>query len=228
MSPISVGIDVAEASKGHDLVALEQGARVVHSSGRLTTEDVIGLIGQLGPAMVCIDSPSGWTRMGRSRAAERELRLLGISAFATPTDPGDHPFYRWMRAGISIFDALSKAYPIFRGGSPEGSAAEVFPEATAVLLSDRLRRPKESKATFRRLVLQNHGIEDVSLVPNLDRVDAALAAVTGLYALNGDFSAIGDPEEGLIVLPCSTLPTRAFGRPNKEASNGRSLRARRG
>ncbi len=39
-----------------------------------------------------------------------------------------------------------------------------------------------------------------------DRVDAALAALTGLLALDGKRFAPGDPREGVIVVPSASLP----------------------
>jgi hypothetical protein len=30
-----------------------------------------------------------------------------MTAFSTPTDPGDHPFYRWMRIGSAVFNNIA-------------------------------------------------------------------------------------------------------------------------
>src|ERR1700730_6977355 len=38
-----------------------------------------------------------------------------------------------------------------------------------------------------------------------DEVDAALAAFTGVLALRGEFRAVGDPAEGVIVIPAAAL-----------------------
>ena len=45
---------------------------------------------------------------------------------------------------------------------------------------------------------------------SIDRIDAALAALTGLLALEGKRFAPGDPQEGVIMLPVNTLPARPF------------------
>jgi predicted nuclease with RNAse H fold len=198
---IAVGVDVAEAKKGLDLVALDPDGRVVASRGHLTVDRVVGLVlDELTPDIVCIDSPSGWSRSGRSRQGERELARLRISAYATGPDPGDHSFYRWMRVGFSVFEGVAERYPLFRGGEPAGRAAEVFPNATAQLLAGRARTKQESKVQFRRQVLRAQGVDDGQL-PGIDRVDAALAALTGLLALKGQWTCVGDPEEGMILLP---------------------------
>ncbi|HEX4863208.1 MAG TPA: DUF429 domain-containing protein [Acidimicrobiales bacterium] len=204
---IAVGVDVAEARKGLDLVALDSSRQVVASHGGLAVDQVAALVlGELRPDVVCVDSPSGWSRSGRSRRAERELARMRISAFATGPDPGDHSFYRWMRVGFSVFDAVATRYPLFRGDDPRGRAAEVYPNAAAVLLAGRAKEKQESKLQFRRHVLLAKGVDSARL-PGIDRIDAALAALTGLIALEGHWSCVGDPDEGVVLLP-SDSPLR--------------------
>jgi predicted nuclease with RNAse H fold len=198
---IAVGVDVAEAKKGLDLVALDSDRQAVATYGHLTVDRVVDLVlDELVPEIVCIDSPSGWSRSGRSRQGERELARLRISAYATGPDPGDHSFYRWMRVGFAVFEGVAGRYPVFRGGDPTGQAAEVFPNASAQFLAGRARAREESKLQFRRQVLRAYGVDDGAL-PGIDRVDAALAALTGLLALEGQWSCVGDPDEGMILLP---------------------------
>lgn len=197
---------MAEARKGLDLVVLDQDRRVLHSEGRLSVYDTAQrLLGNLRPDVVCIDGPPAWSAFGGSRAAERALRALGITAFATGQDPGPHPFYEWMREGFSLYAAIAARYPLYRGGAVTGTAAEVFPEASAVLLTGRLRDADEPKRLFRSEVLRHAGV-DCGVLPTQDRVDAALAALTGLVALEGGHSTVGDPTEGVIVLPVAALP----------------------
>jgi predicted nuclease with RNAse H fold len=203
---LCVGIDVAEERKGLDLVALDDRRRVVTTLDRATITQATAMIAELRPDVVCIDSPPAWALVGRSRAAERELRRFGLTAFSTPTNPGPHAFYRWMRIGFSIFDAIADSHPRFRAGPVKGTAAEVFPEASAVLLEGRLRSAHETKAQFRRRVLASCGI-DTSRLATMDSLDAALAALTGTLALEGEYSTVGEPDEGVILLPVSNLPT---------------------
>jgi hypothetical protein len=139
------------------------------------------------------------------------LAQLGIASYPTGADPGDHRFYRWMRVGMSLFQRLEGTYPLFRGRDLRGTAVEVFPNASAMLLAGRDRRPDETKNAFRRAVLTSQGV-DQSALPNIDRVDAALAALTGLLALRGGWTAVGDPAEGLILLPVSEPARRQVSR----------------
>lgn len=173
-------------------------------ASRLTVAEAVSITLALEPAIVCIDSPSGWSTSGRSRRAERELARVKIQSYRTGPDPGAHPFYRWMRVGFEIFERLSPAYPLYRGGDAVGTAAEVFPHATACLLAGRLRDRTTPKRTFRRATLDRAGVSDGGLT-TADQVDAALAALTGLIALDGGHCAVGDPNEGVILLPVRRL-----------------------
>ncbi len=198
---IAVGVDVAEAKKGLDVVAIGSDRRIVASWGRLSLEDVAALVNdEIRPQIVCVDSPSGWSKSGSSRQAERELAKMRISSFATGADPGDHSFYRWMRVGFALFAAIADRYPLFEGDEPSGRAAEVFPHASSVLLAGRAKTQSETKVQFRRKVLRSRGIDE-SALPSIDRVDAALAALTGLLALEKKWTWVGDPLEGVILLP---------------------------
>jgi hypothetical protein len=116
-APTSVGIDVAETRKGLDLVALDSRRLIVASYGRLSVDDVVQAVLALRPTVVCIDSPSGWSRSGRSRLAERQLAQLGIQSYRTGPDPGDHPFYGWIRVGLQISIASARRIRFTEGMS---------------------------------------------------------------------------------------------------------------
>jgi predicted nuclease with RNAse H fold len=198
---MAAGVDVAEARKGFDVVLMAADRSVVWSAGRLSLADAARAVVEAEPDVVCIDSPPAWGSAGRSRLAERELARLGISAFCTPTDPGDHPFYAWMRAGFALFDALADVFPRYRSGPVAGHALEVFPAATAAILAGHARPRSVPKGIFRRQVLDAAGVSSPLRLPNIDRVDAALAALTGVYAMAGQCRALGEPDEGIVVIP---------------------------
>lgn len=208
---VSVGVDIAEQRKGLDVVVIDDQRAIVERIAHASVTDVVTAIVRIAPDVVCIDSPPEWAQSGKSRAAERALRSLGIQSFSTPTDPGDHSFYRWMRVGFAVFSNIADLYPCYRNGPIRGTALEVFPEASATLLTGTLC-PKGQKNPFRRAVLRAHDIDDRSL-RSMDAVDAALAALTGLRALEGQFTAIGDPAEGVIVVPVAPLPAARLIRP---------------
>ena len=221
----ALGIDVG-VRKGLDLVLLDGSLEPAATYRRVLLEDVRLLIDEANADVVAIDSPPGWAEKGRSRATEREIRLLGIQSYGTPTaDQGmDHPFYEWMRVGFEVFRFAGLAgFPRYRGGPARGTAIEVFPHATTVVLSGCLPPAGVAKHTWRASVLAGHGVQPASLA-GPDQVDAALAALTGLLALRGELIAQGDSNEGVIVLPTRTLPERPYPRcdpPGVGSASGR-------
>jgi predicted nuclease with RNAse H fold len=208
----ALGIDVG-VRKGLDLVLLDEDRSVLDTARRVTPAELARVVGDLGPDVVAIDAPPAWASTGRSRLTERELRLFGIQSFNTPSDPGmaEHPFYEWMTVGFEVFRAIEASFPRYRSGSVKGTAIEVFPHATAVVLAGCLPPKGVTAHGWRRGVLGAHGV-DARGLRSADQVDAALAALTGQYALQRRFSAPGDPREGQIVLPVATLPAHPFRR----------------
>ena len=186
----ALGIDVG-VRKGLDLVLLADGAGEPAATYRSVPVDSLGpLMEEARPDVVAIDSPPGWASTGRSRGTEREIRVFGIQSYGTPNaDRGDHhPFYEWMQVGF-----------------------EVFPHASAVVLAGCLPPRGSRKAAWRASVLRAAGVP-VDGLRSPDLIDAALAALTGLRALAGRSCALGDPREGVIVLPARTMPARPYRR----------------
>jgi predicted RNase H-like nuclease len=161
---------------------------------------------ELRPDVIAIDSPPGPAVSGGSRAGERALLHMGIHCYFTPCDPVQwaQPFYAWMHEGQRAFAAVEVAgYPLYRGrGTIRRRALEVFPHATAVLLGGDGALPKGKR---RRRVLEAEGV-DTTALRSIDQLDAALAALTGLLALDGCCEALGDPSEGVVVVPRQNGP----------------------
>jgi len=207
----SLGVDVS-IRRGLDVAVLDADRTLMSVRRRQDVDDLPALLEEFEPDVVAIDSPPAWGRAGRSRSAERELRRLGLSSYATPSHPvrRERPFYAWMKVGFGVFRKVAaRGFGRFRQGDVRRTAIEVFPYATAVALTGMLRPRGTSKKSWRRDVLRREGL-DVDQLPSLDAIDAALAALTGLLALHGRFTAVGDPREGVIVLPLETLPGRPY------------------
>ena len=102
--------------------------------------------------------------------------------------------------GEAAFAAATRVLPLYAGQpSVAGHAFEVFPNATA----HRLRGPQPktvSKVVWRRALLRDAGVDETAL-GNLDLVDAAICALTGLLALEGDFETFGQVGEGFLIAP---------------------------
>jgi predicted nuclease with RNAse H fold len=206
----SLGIDVG-VRKGHDIVIVEDDSTVSHTAPHVATNQLEQLLREWKPDIVAIDSPPSWSAGGKSREVEKALRRLGIKSFPTPneeTGPAN-TFFDWMQEGFRLFEAAAGAgYPRYQSGDPRHTAIEVFPHATAAVLAKGLLPSGAHKATWRRSVLESQGVHGATTLRSIDQIDAALAALTGLRALQGAFVTVGDPDEGVIVLPVTELEDR--------------------
>src|SRR5204862_6685005 len=201
-------------AKGLGLILLDESLRPVESARRVEPDGLARLSREYQPDVVAIDAPPAWGFGNGSRRTERELRRFGIQSFGTPPAGrrDDHPFYGWMKVGFRAFEQAAEAgYPRYGSGPVKGRAIEVFPHGTAVALSGCLPPPTVRKRDFRIQVLRSQRVETDRL-RSQDQIDAALAALTGLLALRGRCTALGDPKEGVIVLPVSVLPARPYRR----------------
>lgn len=222
----SLGIDVSERH-GLDLVLLDGSAQPAAVARDVRLDHLARMVGELEPDVVAVDAPSGWGKTGGSRQCERELRALGIQSYGTPSDPArrELKFYGWMKVGVRTFETLAGiGYPLYRGGPVPRTSIEVFPHATSVVLAGCLPasslRPAGLRA-WRARVLEKAGVATAGLRTR-DAVDAALAALTGLLALRGDFVALGRPEDGLLVVPAG-LAEEPYRRCAPEASDAQAL-----
>jgi predicted nuclease with RNAse H fold len=207
----SLGIDVG-VDKGLDMVLLDERRVPLQVRSHVRVSDVPRAIGELRPDVIAIDSPPRWAASGRSRRTERELAALNIQSFNTPSrEHGEsNRFFGWMKIGFEVFSRAAEAgFPTYGAGSPRGTAMEVFPHASAVVLAGALPPKGVSKRVWRDAVLRTQGVRTDELA-NMDRIDAALAALTGLLALDGRRFAPGDPGEGVIVVPSVALPAAPY------------------
>lgn len=230
---MGVGVDVS-VRRGLDVVVLGTGGRLLEPPRRRQSPvDLEALLRRLRPGAVAIDSPPGWGLRGSSRRAERDLIALGLPCFRTPSDPAlrAHPFYAWMLAGHQAFAAADRAgYPLYTGEPAAiGRALEVFPHAVAVALAGvrppagTTRNPAE-KRRWRAAVLAAAGV-DTTALRTLDAVDAALAALTALaVVLDRPWFALGESDEGLVVVPGA--PPAAGAYPRAASDRASPVRAR--
>jgi predicted nuclease with RNAse H fold len=206
----SLGVDVG-LRKGLDLVLLDERRRVIELAPKLAHERFRETVLAWAPDVVGIDSPPRWATPAGMRETERAVRRLGIQLYATPeeTRRSLKGFHDWMIAGMDAFRAIEDTYPLYRGDEPAMHALEVFPHGAAVVYSGVLKAKADQKHVWRRGILARQGVIDKRLrTPDL--IDAALAALVGLSALEDCYCWLGRPEEGVIVLPClgSSLPVR--------------------
>lgn len=208
-TPIVVaGVDVGSARKGFHAVAFRDGVYLDKFKSS-DPDEVAAWCQSVGAVAVGVDSPCGWNTGTGSRPAERALANERISSYPTPTREvaGVHPKanYSWMFAGETLYLALQKTHPLYRGEEPVRLPAsfETFPQAVACALAGDRVSAKE-KQTVRRELLSQSGL-DIAPLTNIDWVDAALCALTAAYFVNGDVRSYGEAETGIIVVPGSAI-----------------------
>jgi predicted nuclease with RNAse H fold len=207
----ALGIDVG--LHHHDAVLLDDRA-VVHAPVRFSVPSRLDeLIDDWRPEVVAIDSPPNFAPTGTSRAAERLLHRRGIRIFPCPCAERaeGNAFFDWMRAGFDLFAAAATAgFGLGLDASAvHGRAVEVYPHGSAVILRGArpvpgTLRSSRGKRAWRAQVLADNGVS-VGERATVHQVDAMLAALTGVRALEGVASAVGRPEEGVIVVPARAL-----------------------
>jgi predicted nuclease with RNAse H fold len=202
MNPVVVGIDVGGEQKGFHAVVLHNGMFIDKTTNRNPTAIVAWCLDH-NARVVAVDAPCRWSKSGSSRLAEREMSKQGIWCFSSPTKQRaiNHDFYKWMLNGEKLYECLEfYQYPRFDGNRTDGlMCIETFPHAIVCALAGRVVSAKP-KAKVRRVALQSRGY-DISSLPNVDFVDAALCAVTADAFHKNSYQHYGDCDEGLIVVP---------------------------
>jgi len=157
----------------------------------------------MGARAVAVDAPGRWRAGGWMRSAERALAALRIHCFATPTREAgrSHPFYAWMRNGLSLYACLAADYPLLddRTGAGRRVCFETFPQAIACRLAGKPLSARNKRAD-RRALLARAGIDPGALGAP-DFLDAGLCALVARLYLQGSVRRLGDPAEGCILLP---------------------------
>ncbi len=189
-----VGIDLA-GSEGR-----ETGFCVLDEDMKATTrilntdEELVRACLDAMPTVVAIDAPLSLPKGRESleersdihlRACDKELLRMKIKFF--PVTLG--PMRKLTKRGIELKVKLEE-----RGMN----VIKVYPGAAQDLLKIPRKRMGLEKL---RKGLEGMGIKDLSEDMNDDELDAVTSALVGKMYLEGDYLAIGDPEEVLMILP---------------------------
>jgi hypothetical protein len=168
-------------------------------------------------------------RAAEYRLAEYELRERGIAVSGTPASVGVSP--AWMQVGFSLYRKLEKmGFKKYPAADKPLQILETHPHACYCALAGCVPLPKPSLEgkLQRQLLLYERGVgikdpmdffEEITrykmtkgiwpmeLLYQPEQLDALVAAYTAWLAVNkpDQISSIGDPKEGLIVLPESNL-----------------------
>jgi predicted nuclease with RNAse H fold len=201
------GIDIGGERKGNHLVILRGTEIIWNSLLRETPQQMLEKCIEFEVAAVGVDGPCQWRTDKTGRHAERVLAKQRIFSFATPTRERatESKFYDWMFSAERVYNAFVERFPLFKGAQETGERIcfETFPHAITCALLGRDVASAKRKQTQRRRILEDAGIETTSL-RSIDKVDAALCALTANFLLEGRVVAYGDEPGGFVVVPDPT------------------------
>lgn len=221
---ISLGIDLS-ARRGLDLAVLDERLRLSTLVHLPDLEATLGWLDRQAPAPLAIgiDAPQGFRlpllsdpatraalvpppaegRYRRYRVCDYQLARRGIGLYLSPA--ADEPVSGWMAVGFALFAALRERGFRTPIGLDDTAATllEVYPYAAFVTL---LGAVPPSKATpgglaIRRRALESAGVTGLPAVMGHDALDAVAAALATAAFVASRGCALGDPAEGLMVLP---------------------------
>jgi predicted nuclease with RNAse H fold len=196
-----IGIDVGGARKGFHAVVLREG-KVCGTKSDCEPKAIVDWCLEQEASVVGVDAPCLWSVAGKHREAERLLNQAGMHCFYTPTRERaqGNPFYGWMLNGEKLFQALRKHFSLYTGKREAKRVCfETFPHAIVCALSGDIV-PAHPKTRVRREVLKKLGL-DITLLTNIDLVDAALCAFTADAFRRNKITCYGEPKEGSVVVP---------------------------
>ena len=189
-----LGIDLAGSEKRNTGICTMDGKMNCFCKTVKTDSEIFEIIEKVKPVVIAVDAPLGLPKGRKSidkksnihfRKCDLELRKLGIKFF--PITLG--PMRMLTKRGMKLSKKLKRmGYEVI----------EVYPGAT----QDILKIPRKQKGLNKlKNGLKKLGIKFNKINLNGDELDAATAAYTGLMYVKKKYKAIGDPKEGLIILP---------------------------
>jgi predicted nuclease with RNAse H fold len=125
-----IGVDVGGDRKGFDLAIIDD-AGLLSLRGRLNCADVAGIVEDVNPLVVAIDSPCCCAARGQTtRECERTLarRICGIRWTPEAAAVNASDYYGWVIRGLELYGALQSVavdvIEVFRQRpGPDGSAS---------------------------------------------------------------------------------------------------------
>ena len=208
----------------------EQLARTIQGFGRgeaIVAVDApsghrLDLLAPGSPARAALGLPEG--RYERMRVCDAMLFRRGLPLYPVPSaDEPEQAWQRWMQVGFHVFEELGEL-GLFRppggyegelepGATASGRLCETYPDAIfCALLGHRpgaKRTPSGLQERIAALKLKGVVDEDGGLWRRtLDELDACAAAYAAYGLAAGIGSWVGDPAEGVIVLPVLKLLDR--------------------
>lgn len=210
---------------------VERVARTIEGFGR---EAVVAVDAPSGPARRLLGPDSALRRhLGlpegryeRARVCDALLFRRGLPLYPVPARPEAATGWQgWMAIGFELFDRLAALQtfrpaagdhvegPVGEGALRFGRICETYPDAIFCSLLGHRPSPKRTPwglqeritaLKLRSVVDQDGGLWHRTL----DELDACAAAYAAYALANGTGSWVGDPDEGVIVIPVRQLLAR--------------------
>jgi predicted nuclease with RNAse H fold len=161
-------------------------------------DDIIYYIIKIKPDIIAIDAPlslpfgrcclkdtCSCRNRGHLRQCDRELLKMKIKFFPVTLGPMRKLTERGMKLKKIIEEKGFKIIEVYPGGA-----------------QDMLKIPRKQKGIDElRKGLMKIGVKGISKMVSHDELDAITSALVGKMYVEGDYLALGNPEEGLIIMP---------------------------
>jgi predicted nuclease with RNAse H fold len=184
----------------------------------------LDLLGAGAPLREELGLPAG--RYERSRVCDALLFRRGLPLYPVPAaETALARWELWMDSGFALFAALESLglfrpeprvgamAPVGDGALRFGRVCETYPDAVFCSLLGHRPSPKRTPWGLQQRIaaLRLRGVADDDgglWHRTLDELDACAAAYAAYALANGTGSWVGDPREGVIVLPVEQLAER--------------------
>ena len=190
-----IGIDLAGVESRPTGFCVLDEHLITKTKVLFTDEEIIEEVESVTPDLISIDAPLALPKGRKSiddkngphfRECDKELARMGIKFFPVTLGPMRKLTERGMKLR-KVFER--KGFKVI----------ESFPGA----VQDVLGMPRKQKGLEKlRKALIAYGLKgDVATAKSDHELDAATSALVGKLYLDGEYTAIGDPKEILMILP---------------------------
>jgi len=195
---IFLGIDLAGVeTRNSGICILDENLKAKVLTLR-SDDDIIYYIIKIKPDIIAIDAPlslpfgrcclkdtCSCRNRGHLRQCDRELLKMKIKFFPVTLGPMRKLTERGMKLKKIIEEKGFKIIEVYPGGA-----------------QDVLKIPRKQKGIDElRKGLMKIGVKGISKMVSHDELDAITSALVGKMYIEGDYLALGNPEEGLIIMP---------------------------
>jgi predicted nuclease with RNAse H fold len=180
----TIGIDLAGKPENPSGYAVLEGKKI-ETSLQYTDKQILRNIVQNRPVLIAIDAPFNLPKKGILRKADEEMIKNGYRVF-----PPNFPAMKTLTLRAIELNKLIAE----RGFK----TLEVHPTSTRKALSIPLKDWRKIQTVLTQIGLEG-ALGERTLAPH--EIDAVVAAFTAHLYIKGETEAIGDEEEGYIIVP---------------------------